>query len=336
MHPSQPPHHQPPDPPLRYVSGTLVDKVSWDDVNTTLASAGISHDQVAVLSTVPHESSGTTMGLHRVTIIAGLVGLAVGLFLSAGTALLYQIKTGGKPIVSWPVVGIISYEVMMLFAIVSTFIAMAVRIHRTARTCPSAGTLQEGRTRLVVKVDQRPEHIQAVVHALEQVGVREIDILSDSDRREPSLQAAAQTLAVFVFAVTLTGCPQNMSDQPSFQPQEAPRVHSPPHSVPRGSRAAAIPPAGRSEALLLEGRQLFDINCSHCHGRDGFGDGPVAGYLKELPANLHRQQVQEESIETLYRIITDGREAMPAFRGELSADERWALAYYVNDLSGRP
>ena len=329
-------HNHPPDTASHYVSGTLSEEVSWDDMQAGLARAGISHDQAEVLSTVPHQSSESTMGLHRVTILAGLVGLGVGLFLSAGTALLYQINTGGKPIVSWPVVGIISYEVMMLFAIVSTFIVMAVRIHRAARRCPYVGTLQDGRRRLVVMVDRRPEQIQTVISALEHLGVRDIAILSDGERREPPLQAAAQTLAGALLVVTLIGCPQNMSEQPSFQSQEAPRLHSPADSVPRTSRSVALPSPAPPEVLLVEGRHLFDINCAHCHGQTGSGDGPVAGYLKDLPANLHRPDVREKSVEALYAIITDGYEAMPAFRGELSADDRWALAYYVNHLSERP
>jgi mono/diheme cytochrome c family protein len=329
-------HNHPPDSALHYVSGTLSEEVSWDDMQAGLARAGISHDQAEVLSTVPHESSESTMGLHRVTILAGLIGLGVGLFLSAGTALLYQINTGGKPIVSWPVVGIISYEVMMLFAIVSTFIAMALRIHRAARRFPSVGPLNEGRMQLVIQVDRRPGDTQAVIEALEHLGVRDIAIVSGRNGEESLLRRAAESTAVIVLGVVLTACPQNMSEQPSFQSQEAPRRHSPADSVPRTSRAVALPSPAPPEVLLVEGRHLFDINCAHCHGQTGSGDGPVAGYLKELPANLHRPDVREKSVEALYAIITDGYEAMPAFRGELSADDRWALAYYVNHLSERP
>jgi hypothetical protein len=66
--------------------------------------------------------------LYVIAIIAGLVGIGVGLFLAGGTAAMYPIMTGGKPIISLPVVGIISYETMMLFAIVTTFVVTAAKI----------------------------------------------------------------------------------------------------------------------------------------------------------------------------------------------------------------
>ncbi|MBA2485517.1 MAG: cytochrome c [Nitrospira sp.] len=35
----------------------------------------------------------------------------------------------------------------------------------------------------------------------------------------------------------------------------------------------------------------------------------------------------------LYAIVTDGKDLMPSFKGELSATERWVVAQYVTSLS---
>lgn len=137
----------------------------------------------------------------------------------------------------------------------------------------------------------------------------------------------------------ITGCSRDMAEQPSFSPQEAPRLHSPVGSVPLKSREelASVPPA--TPAMISRGGALFEINCTHCHGKAGLGDGPVAAYLVGPPANLRSKEVQRHPAPEIYEIVTRGQGPMPAFKGELSAEERWAVAYFVKSFeagSNRP
>jgi mono/diheme cytochrome c family protein len=137
---------------------------------------------------------------------------------------------------------------------------------------------------------------------------------------------------VIAACLLVLSCSQDMQEQPSYQAQEAPRKHSPLGSVPRESRA--IPTLRDNKAARTQaGGRLFAINCSHCHGPNGEGDGPVAGYLKELPKNLRASHVQTKSNAELYDILTNGRDAMPAFKGELSAEERWAIVEFVKAMA---
>jgi outer membrane protein assembly factor BamB/mono/diheme cytochrome c family protein len=71
------------------------------------------------------------------------------------------------------------------------------------------------------------------------------------------------------------------------------------------------------------GAEVFASNCATCHGADGsggqgpaLGDGVVAAKLTEA--------------ETL-AVVTNGRNAMPAFEDQLSADELDAVVAYVRD-----
>jgi len=130
--------------------------------------------------------------------------------------------------------------------------------------------------------------------------------------------------------LVISACSRDMQEQPSFAPQKAPRKHSPTGSVPITSRAVLPVPPLRTPEILNEGQRLFIINCAHCHGTRGNGDGPVAGSLIELPPNLHAPHVHKHSGGELYQIITDGKNSMPGFKGELSATERWAITYYVD------
>ncbi|WP_447980080.1 c-type cytochrome [Candidatus Nitrospira bockiana] len=152
-----------------------------------------------------------------------------------------------------------------------------------------------------------------------------------------ALSTSLLRLALLLTALACTaGCSEDMVEQPSYQAQEAPRRHSPPDSVPRGSRKLPPPlPVGLLPAHEQADR-LFAVNCRHCHGAEGHGDGPVAGFLKELPKNLHSDHVQAQSEREVYDVITDGKDVMPSFRGLLSTEERWWLARYVKSLMREP
>ena len=103
----------------------------------SLREAGISNEQVSIMTPLPlSEHTSARVGfipLYLVTVMAGIAGIIVGLFFAGGTAAMYPVMTGGKPIVAAPVVGIISFETMMLLAIVTTFVTMIVWIRRAHR-----------------------------------------------------------------------------------------------------------------------------------------------------------------------------------------------------------
>lgn len=134
--------------------------------------------------------------------------------------------------------------------------------------------------------------------------------------------------------LALPGCSRDMAEQPSFQPQEAPRLHSPEGSIPRKSRSVLLSPPPETLDRVARGAALFDINCAHCHGKVGSGDGPVGRYLVLPPFNLQADQTRRRPAKEIYDILTDGRVVMPAFKGVLSAEERWAVAYFVKSFGG--
>lgn len=79
---------------------------------------------------------------------------------------------------------------------------------------------------------------------------------------------------------------------------------------------------------------LYRLNCAACHSAAGDGNGPQAAALEPRPTNFqdHTRQF-ERSVYGLYNTISLGVEgtSMPAF-GNLRADERWALAFYVSQF----
>lgn len=77
--------------------------------------------------------------------------------------------------------------------------------------------------------------------------------------------------------------------------------------------------------------KLFASNCVSCHGAQGAGDGPAAGGLKPSPVNFHvRQPTPDRARSVIERGIPGS--SMPAWKGQLSDDDRNLLARYVLSL----
>jgi cytochrome c553 len=321
--------------------------VKLDSLMQSLREAGIADEQVSIMTPLPLSEQASArvsaMPLYLVTMIAGLVGIAVGVFFAGGTAAMYPLMTGGKPIVAVPIVAIISYETMMLLAIVMTFVTMIVGIKRAHRhIAERAPGIDDGAIMLVVSLPIDQARVSQIRDLLQQAGAVEIrspeQAGSDSrtSERKGRVATAIVGLAALCLFTPFAGCSRDMQEQPSYQPQESPRLHSPVGSVPRDSRSV-IQNTG-SPAALDEGARLFRINCSHCHGMDGMGHSPVVPFLKEKPANLLNPEIQELSEEALYDTVTyglaiEGKDVMPPFTGELSSGERRSVARYVKALS---
>lgn len=95
----------------------------------TLVAAGVAEERITSLSSVPYPDgvlikTQTGPRFYLWTLALGACGAVVGFALAAGTAWLYPLQTGDKPIISIFPVGIITYELMMLFAIIGTLAGM--------------------------------------------------------------------------------------------------------------------------------------------------------------------------------------------------------------------
>ena len=95
-------------------------------LNRLRGEGGAAATDLMVLSSVPFpegvlESDKSPIRLPLLTVIFAFVGIAFGIALAGGTAELYLVRVGGKPISPIPPIGIIAYEMMMLFALSGAF-----------------------------------------------------------------------------------------------------------------------------------------------------------------------------------------------------------------------
>ncbi len=95
-----------------------------------------------------------------------------------------------------------------------------------------------------------------------------------------------------------------------------------------------FPVAPTAMPVLTKGGQLFQAQCSACHGLQGRGDGQLAASLNPKPTALaDHERARERSLFALHQIISSGVQgtAMRGF-GNLSDEDRWALAFFVGTL----
>ena len=98
-------------------------------------------------------------------------------------------------------------------------------------------------------------------------------------------------------------------------------------------------PVPRNAQTHARAQQLFDVNCSMCHGQNADGNSYIAQQFTAAhqypPVDLHSDRVVSRTDGQLYWIITNGEGNMPTFHNLLTDDDRWAMVDYIRDLQGR-
>jgi len=129
-----------------------------------------------------------------------------------------------------------------------------------------------------------------------------------------------------------------MGLQPSYEPMEDPlpvATESIPIEGPAFIPNMGAPqnPVPADQVSLARGSELFQINCAVCHGSGGKGDGTVASFLQNKPANLTSPAVQFLSDGAIFLTITNGIPGfMPALNENLTVRERWDVVNFVRTL----
>jgi mono/diheme cytochrome c family protein len=92
-------------------------------------------------------------------------------------------------------------------------------------------------------------------------------------------------------------------------------------------------PDRSSDRSVSRGKELYAEHCADCHGTAGKGDGPHAADLKVNPADLTSPEVQRETDEALFKIVSTGKKPMPAFAQKLSENDLRMIIRYCRTLA---
>lgn len=164
--------------------------------------------------------------------------------------------------------------------------------------------------------------------------------------RAPRTTRALTALALATVCAGLLGCDDinNMIKQAKITPlaasdvfQDGKAARTPPEgTVPYLAPPAVPTPAERpiqiNSAILASGRERFNIDCSPCHGYDGYGQGMIVQRGYPQPPSLHEQRLRDVSDQYIFEVITHGRGKMPPKGFMIPPQTRREIIAYVRAL----
>ncbi len=163
-----------------------------------------------------------------------------------------------------------------------------------------------------------------------------------------------QAALMVLMAALLSGCRQDMQDQPRYKPLQRSNFFEDGRSarpiiagtIARGhlrrdsafffgavnGQFVAAPPLTVDAALLARGRDRYDIYCSPCHSPAGDGRGMVALRGFRYPPSFHSDRLRGVPDGYIYAVIANGYGAMSNYAYQLEPRDRWAVTEYVRVL----
>lgn len=139
----------------------------------------------------------------------------------------------------------------------------------------------------------------------------------------------SRVVALLFFA--LSACQPGLDRQPKVKRYSALAIRE----TPIGTLAVEDQPTTRpalSLSVLKRGREVYNIQCSVCHGLTGDGSGMAVQRGFPVPASFHQSAQRKLSLDRLYQIASEGAGAMYGFKSRLKDSDRWAVIYYLRAL----
>lgn len=163
------------------------------------------------------------------------------------------------------------------------------------------------------------------------------------------------TVVAMGIAAGLTGCRQDMHDQPKYIPLRASSFFEdgrsarpiPAGTVARGHLDADVAfytgkgPDGKyvdsfpfpiTKEVLLRGQQRYNIYCTPCHDRLGTGNGMVVRRGFRHPPSYHIDRLRQAPNGYIFDVITNGFGAMQDYSAQIEPADRWAIIAYERVL----
>jgi hypothetical protein len=84
--------------------------------------------------------------------------------------------------------------------------------------------------------------------------------------------------------------------------------------------------------LMNRGRERFDIFCSPCHGKQGSGTGMIVQRGFKQPSSFHSDRLRQQPIGYFFDVMSQGFGEMSSYSGQVSPEDRWAIAAYLRAL----
>jgi mono/diheme cytochrome c family protein len=161
-------------------------------------------------------------------------------------------------------------------------------------------------------------------------------------------------LALLIGVVALTGCRQDMHDQPKYKylrPTEffpdgrsarpllentVARGHLDEDTVFYTGMVNGQPttefPIEITRQVIDRGQERFNIYCSPCHGQLGNGLGMIVQRGFKQPPSYHIDRLRQVGVGHFFDVMTNGYGAMWKYSPQIEPRDRWAIAAYIRVL----
>lgn len=194
---------------------------------------------------------------------------------------------------------------------------------------------------------------------------------TDRERSKAGRPFLKFAFCLLPFAFLLSGCRQDMHDNPKFKPNRdganrqipagtvarggldlavaAPAISRPAPGqqfaqtdtgpIPNGEdgfpfRLSSDPATRKKEMLeiLDRGESRYNITCLPCHGKLGDGTGMISLRGFRRPPTYHQDRLRKAPTSHFYDVITNGFGAMPNYTDQLTPEDRWKVIAYIRVL----
>ena len=91
-------------------------------------------------------------------------------------------------------------------------------------------------------------------------------------------------------------------------------------------------PLDSSEAVIAEGKRLYNLMCVQCHGEKGAGDGTLVQIEKYPPPPAYNGALKTLEEGKMFHALHYGKNLMPSAASQLTKEERWAVVRYIQKL----
>ena len=161
-------------------------------------------------------------------------------------------------------------------------------------------------------------------------------------------------LPAVVGLLLVAGCRQDMHNQPKYRALRASAFFADGSSarpliegtVARGTLQEDVAfftgkngntPVGElpfpvDDQVLSRGQDRYNVFCTPCHDATGSGRGMVVQRGYRQPPSLHDPRLRMAEPGYFFDVMTNGFGAMPDYRAQLPARDRWAVVAYIRAL----
>ncbi|MEO5896577.1 MAG: cytochrome c [Vicinamibacterales bacterium] len=152
----------------------------------------------------------------------------------------------------------------------------------------------------------------------------------------------------------IAGCRQDMHNQPKYRPlRESAFFRDTSSARPIIEGTVARGTLQEDEALftgklagatvkelpfaieakdLDRGQERFNIYCTPCHDKTGDGRGMVVQRGYRQPPSFHIDRLKTADAGYIFDVITNGFGAMPDYKAQIDARDRWLVVAYIRAL----